>query len=138
MTWEDILKAEYEERHSVKIHREYLDIYKRIDDVAKGIGGMRYSKLGEVVYDSMYLPSGVLFVEQKEVEFFEKLYKKLESLASSKRSMTYKMQSLYEHDSGKKKVSEEKYDKMYEGLEDTSNKQKRIIDFEKLIQALGE
>lgn len=140
MTWEDILKGrrgdEWEDRHSFKIHREYLNIYKRIDLVASVIGSMKYSDLGEVVYDSMYLPR--MRWEEKEVEFFEKLHKKLESLASSKRAMVGRMHRLFKHDTGKKKISEEKYNKLVEFLEDEPNEQKRIIDFEKLIQALGE
>ena len=140
MTWEDILKGgmgdEWEDRHSFKIHREYLNIYKRIDLVASVIGSMKYSDLGEVVYDSMYLPR--MRWEEKEVEFFEKLHKKLEKLANSKRAMVGRMHRLFKHDTGKKKISKEEYNKTVEFLEDEPNEQKRIIDFEKLIQALGE
>ena len=136
MTWEGILKAEYKERHSVKIHREYLNIYKKIDLVASVIGSMKYSDLGEVVYDSMYLPR--MRWEEKEVEFFEKLHKKLEKLANSKRTMVGRMHRLFKHDTGKKKISKEEYNKTVKFLEDEPNEQKRIIDFEKLIQALGE
>ena len=140
MAWEDILKDgmgdEWEDRHSPKIHREYLNIYKKIDLVASVIGSMKYSDLGEVVNHSMYLPR--MGWEEKEVEFFEKLHKKLEELASSKRAMVGKMHRLFKHDSGKKKISGEEYNKLRDFLEDAPNEQKRIIDFEKLIQALGE
>tara|TARA_R100001163_G_C4927934_1_gene105174 strand:- start:79 stop:501 length:423 start_codon:yes stop_codon:yes gene_type:complete len=140
MTWEDILKGdfgdEWEEGHARKIHREYLDIYKRIDLVAFVIGNMKHSDLGEPVNYSAYLPR--MGWEEKEVEFFEKLHKKLEKLANSKRAMVSRMHRLFKHDSGKKKISKEEYNKMADFLEDAPNDQKRIIDFEKLTQALGE
>ena len=140
MTWEDIIKLnrgdEWEERHASKIYQLYLDIYKRIDIVTKGIEGMKYEELGEPVNFSAYLPSTSW--EEREVEFFEKLHKKLEKLAMYKRMMINSMQRLFEHDSGKNKVSKEKYYDIADALERASKTQKGIIDFEKLTQALGE
>ena len=140
MTWEDIIKLsrgdEWEERHASKIYKLYLDIYKRIDVVAGGIGGMKYEKLGEPVNFSAYLPSTGW--EEREVAFFEKLHKKLERLAMYKRMMISHMQRLFEHDSGKKKISKEKYYDLADALERASDTHKSIIDFEKLTQALGE
>tara|TARA_Y100000816_G_scaffold289353_1_gene275648 strand:- start:1563 stop:2003 length:441 start_codon:yes stop_codon:yes gene_type:complete len=146
MTWENIVKSPYvgnadrwEKRHHRKIKKEFENIYKRINDVANGISGMRYSKDGQVVYDSGYLPSGVIYAEQMEAKFFEKLYDKLEELAQSKEMMAYRMQELFDSDNGEKKMSDFKYSNVVESLDNTVDRQKRmIIDFEKLIQALGE
>ncbi len=143
MTWEDIVKYvgnadRWEKRHHRKIKKEFENIYERINDVAKGIRGMRYSKDGQVVYDSGYLPSDVIGAEQMEAKFFEKLHDKLEQLARSKEMMALRMQNLFDSENGEVEISDFKISKIVESLNNTVDRQKRIIDFEKLIQALGE